>query len=293
MRPERVTIRSALLFLAFCAGCGEPSRFGTLPDAGLNGPQVSFLPAGLDVESVPQGWTDIVVKLVPDISVTGGPGVSAADVAASSFRLVMLAEVKKQEKSGGDYTLERIGVGNSLPIEGKDTVVTMGSRERQGVALNKAAKFALYAIEDNMHQSTILGGTSTFAVVGTRTHLKVGGSYNKVQLRYGVAVDPKTGAISRALWPVVGTKAGPSFVELSGDPTIHVPTSVVLDRDGGLVPKGVVFGMTELPRGRTVPLPAALAPLAAIDRYSSEQAAQLEKVFRSTVSAPSAVAVTR
>jgi hypothetical protein len=293
MRPDRLTLCSALIGFTLFAGCGESSRFGTLPDAGVSGPEFSFLPAGLDVESAPPpGWTDLVVKLVPDLSVTGGPGVSAEDSVGSSFRYVLLADVTKPQRSGGDYTLRAVGVGLSLPINGKDTVITMGTREQQGVALTKVTKFALYALEDDMHQSTLLAGTGTFALIGTRTRLKVGGTYRKIQLRYAVAVDPKTGALSRAVWPVDGEKAGPSFVELAGGTTIHVPFTVVLVRAAGVVPKGVMFGMTELPKGRTLPLPAALATpaLPTNERYSPERSAELEKAFRLAVSVPTSMA---
>lgn len=293
MRLERAMIPCALFALTLCAGCGEPSRFGTLPDAGITGPEVSFLKAGTEVDSVPSGWTDLIIKLVPDLSVTGGMTVSAEDLAGSSFRYTMLADVKKPERAGGDHILRAIGVGLSLPINGKDTVVTMGTREQQGVALSKATKFALYTVEDDMHQSTLLAGTATFALVGTRARLKVGGAYRKIQLRYAVTVDPKTGAVSRAVWPVDGTKAGPSFVELSGDPAIHVPSNIVIERIAGTVPTGVTFGMTELPKGRTRALPAALAPLAAIERYSPEQSTKLEQALKAAVSDSQGVASSR
>ncbi len=88
---------------------------------------LSFLPASLDVESAnPEGWTDVVVKLVPDLP-NSGAGMSDADREASSFRTVILADVAKPGWKGSDHTLRRIGVGLSLPIKGRDTVVTMGT----------------------------------------------------------------------------------------------------------------------------------------------------------------------
>jgi hypothetical protein len=281
MRPDRILKLLAMTVLALCAGCGEPSRFGTLPDvAETDGPAFLFLAPGLDVDSAPpEGWTDVVVKLVPNLSVSGG-SVSGDDRESSSFRYVVLADVKKPDRTGGDFTLKRIGVGLSQPVKGRDTVVSMGTREEQGVALTKAAKFALFAVEDDMHQSTLLAGTATFALVGTRARLKVGGSFRKVQLRYAIAVDPKTGTLSRAVWPVEGEKAGPSLVELSGEPTLTSPTVVMLERTMGVVPKGVAFGMTELPKGRALTLPPALASLSARERYSTAEAVALEKALR-------------
>jgi hypothetical protein len=284
MHLDRIVKLLALTALAVCGGCGEPSRFGTLPDAAQgDGPEFTFLPAGLEVESAqPEGWTDVVVKLVPNLSVSGGSA-SAEDRESSSFRYVILADVKKPDRVGGDYILRRVGVGLSQPVKGRDTVVTMGTREQQGVALSKASRFALFALEDDMHQSTLLAGTPTFALVGTRARLKVGTSYRKVQLRYAIAVDPKTGALSRAVWPVDGQKPGPSLVELSGDPTLTVPMAVMLERSLGVVPKGVTYGMVELPKGRARPVPPTLAALCARERYSSGEAVELQKALGSVL----------
>ena len=75
MRTDRISQRLALATLALYVGCGEPSRFGTLPDAGGGGPTLSFLPADLDVEAAhSEGWTDIILKLIPSFSINGGEG---------------------------------------------------------------------------------------------------------------------------------------------------------------------------------------------------------------------------
>ena len=196
---------------------------------------------------------------------------------------MILADVAKPDRAGGDHTLRRIGVGLALPIKGRDTVVTMGTRERQGVGLSKVSKFALFAMEDDMHQTSLLAGTPTFALVGTRARLKSGASFRKVQLRYAVVLDPQTGAITRAVWPVDGQKSGPSMVGLSGEPTVTVPSTVTIRRTFGVVPNSITFGMNELPGGRSRPIPPALAAISALERYSRSEADGLEKAVRAAL----------
>jgi hypothetical protein len=280
MRSDHVLKLLFLTVLAVSAGCGEPSRFGTLPDVGVEGPMLSFLPAKLDVESAsPEGWTDTVVKLAPDLP-DGAAGMSAADREASSFRTVILADVAKPGWKGTEYALRRIGVGLSLPIQGRDTVVTMGTREAQGVGLSKVSKFALFAFEEDMHQATLLGGNATFALVRTQARLRAGMSYRKVELRYAIVVDPRTGALTRAVWSVEGNRTGPSLVELSGDSTSTIPTAVVIERSSAPISGRGTSGTNELPNVRPQPIPPALAAIAARERYTPAEAAELEKVVR-------------
>jgi hypothetical protein len=286
MLKHLVTTSFLLAVGASCGGCGGD------PDLGPQLPEFAYLTAGLDVEaSPPEGWTDVVIKLVPKLSASGGGSFSEADREGVSYRTVMLADVAPPARRGEGYTLRRVGIGNSLPIKGRDTVVTMGARERLGVGLTKATKFALYTCEEDLQQSRLLTATPTFALVGTQARLKVGSSYRKVQLRYAVSVDPATGKLGSAVWPVDAGKGGPSMVVLSGDPVANVPVVVMLEHAVGLVPKGVGFGMTELPAGRSLAIPLALAKLAARDRYSPQDAADLESTVRPLIRGDGPVAM--
>ncbi|HEY2154553.1 MAG TPA: hypothetical protein VGH33_02920, partial [Isosphaeraceae bacterium] len=150
-----------LMAAAVSAGCGQSGPYGTLPGA-ATGPEFVRLQGGTDVEfDRPEGWTDVVVKLVPQLSTPGGEDLPAAERQAFSFRTVILVEVVKEGRTG-EFALRRVGVGLSQPVNGRDTVVTMGSREKLGVALTKESKFALNAAEERLHQSRLIAGTSTF-----------------------------------------------------------------------------------------------------------------------------------
>jgi hypothetical protein len=285
MRNGRRLIPSLLLALACPAGCGPASPYGTLPGAAKPpGPEFVRLAAGTDVGSgLPEGWTDLVVKLVPELSASGIDSITAADRESLSFRTVVLAEVGRPARSGGDFTLRRVGVGLSLPINGRDTIVTMDARERLGVAASKAAKFALYASEEQLHQARVIAGTEGFALLGMRAVLRSGSSFRKVQLRYAIALDPRTGALSRAVWSIDGERVGPSMSVLVGDPVLACPTTIQVERSAGVVPKGVIFGMADLPKGRPQPIPAPLAALAGRGEYTPAEAGELEQAVRAAL----------
>ncbi len=294
MWTELRTFRVGMLLLPVALGArvaiadDEPGAAGAGPAESIE------LPGGLVVEGRPEGWTHLAFKMVPRPASGEVGKLPAAQRDGLIFRTVVLVDIGPAPGPGEGLALLRVGVGLAQPIAGRDTVVTMGKRDELGVAQTKAAKFMLYHAEEDLKRSRLLARTPTFALLGVPAKLLIGGKHAKIQLRYAIAVEPRTGALHRFVWAVADEPgAGPlpaTLAVFGPDPSFESGMDLVVERAFGLVPKGWSLAMRELPPGRPASPSPALRLLTARASYTPSEAAELERGLVAELAGPGSTA---
>jgi hypothetical protein len=210
--------------------------------------------------SAPPGWTDLVIKSLPELD--SGDLASLPAVGRSSaalFRPVLVADVRKAPWAPRRFSLERLGVGLCVPVQGVDTVVTPDGPPEALATLGFVGRQVLGRAEGEVKKDRVLVGTPDFALLEAPAVLKSGRGHLGVVLLYAFLVDSSTGRLRTLIWAVAADPAARSDPEAM----IFLPRGQV-DRCGldvaavrrvGPVTYDWSFAMRSLPTGRRLELP--------------------------------------
>lgn len=267
---RRVPIRlSWLVALSLPVACGiggggetEELRRGF---EGVPLPILVHLEPGAEVgKGVPIGWTHRVVRSVPSLA-SGDletlPG--SAEETATRFRTVITAEVVGQGTRAEPYRLARVGVGNAVPVDGRELVVsTTGPREVMEV-LGVVDRVVLLTAESTLKRGILASRSPTFALFRTPTVLVVDGEHREVDLHYAILVDPRTGSLSTLCWPRPegDSKAPESLVRLAPGLSFDAKLDVRVTRRIGPAAVAWSFALIGPPPGPRIRMSASEASL--------------------------------
>lgn len=158
------------------------------------------IPAGTRFgEDPPQGWSNIILFVEGELS--------SGDVAAASetvkyyskiFNLVMLANVAKGES--GQFVLDKVGIGFSMNINGKNTVITANAQAQLGANLSFIGKSVLSGNEEALADVKQVARYSNGAVIDAPTMMLRNGQHQLMMVRYVLWVSPQDGRLGTAVW---------------------------------------------------------------------------------------------
>lgn len=235
----------------------------------------------------PPGWTHTVVKSVTFIS--GGDIATLPAFAIKSatlFRTMVLADVERDPGSGQFY-LSRVGAGLGTPHQGKDTIISYDSLGSMGVELSTLDGLVLNRAEKALGRSRLGARTPTFALYDTFVELAdESGTHQPIILRYALMVDPATGSLRSAVWPMAEHPEARTPVEtLSLLPDGYIFSCgihVAARRIFGNLASSWRFAMMQMPTGESVPMTESLQSLANKDPEDLDAKA-LESAVRETL----------
>jgi len=272
---------------------GRGSRGGQGRQADRPGfPRLVLLDPGTPVAgAIPEGWTSRVIRSVPRLAsgeLSSLPG--SAKTAAGLPRTVILARVSRATAVGGGedesrpYRLDAVGVGNAVPFEGREVVVTPDGPPEVRAALTTVQRLIVGAADNELRRGVIAAGTPTFALFRTPARQVIGGQHVAVVLSYALLVDPEAGTVRTLAWSVpAGTTTPPGrIVELGPDALSDCAVDVRVKTRVGPIPVAWSVAMLAPPEGRPVEVPADSEAARAIEATAQgrDDPALLERALR-------------
>jgi hypothetical protein len=258
MRRARRWPSLALALLALGSTSGrardEPSRS---PSAD-GGPVLVFLEPGTRVEpGRPTGWSQRVVRSVPRLA-SGESLPDSARATATLLRTVILADVRRR---GRGFTLARVGVGNAVPFDGAEVVVTPDGPDDALDSLGVVERIVLRAATSELERGRLIARLPTFAIYRAPSVLLVDGRHEEVAIHYAFLVGPTTGTLTTLCWSTPADQpSSPRVLRLLHDATsFDAALDVRVSRRVGPLPVAWSFALRDLPPGRRLAVPRPIA----------------------------------
>ena len=214
------------------------------------------LPPGTRLTHLESGWTHRIIRSVPRLASGDVATLPAASrVSAALFRTIVLAEVARV---GDGYRLIRVGVGNAMPFDGDEIVVTTRAPGRIIDGLSTLDRLVLRAAEGKLAEASIETQTATFALLRTPGYLLLDGKHTEVDLRYAILVDPKSGRLRTLTWATSthSAVAPRSVIALPEGCEFDCALDVAVTTRIGPIAIAWSFAMRSLPGGRAVEVPS-------------------------------------
>jgi hypothetical protein len=296
-----VAVVGVWLALASLGGPNAPGAAGdgqAKDQAGSPGsdnlPALVLLTPGTKVgDPLPAGWNHLVVESIPKLEsgdVERLP--AAAKATATTFRTVVLADVRRAEGDRGEYGLRRVGLGLCLPVDGVDTVVSPANLDTLPISAGRIPRRVIGRAQDELARGRLRARTATFALYSTPAEVKKGDSHVPVLLRYALLVDPATGALHSLVWSLdddpESRRPPARLVVLAPSLKFECRLDVTADRLLETVPSFWSFAMNDLPPGRPLTLTPELESWVIRDRLTPTESAGLEAELRLALSASEA-----
>ena len=249
-------------------------------------PRLVHLPPGTPVDgSLPEGWSDRVIRSVPRLA--SGQIATLPDSARASatlFRTAILADVVKGRAG---YVLRQVGVGNAVPFRGRDVVVTPEGPAEVRAALSTVERIVANAAFDEIGRGRLAARTPTFALFRTPAKLVVEGAHQAIDLYYALLVDPATGHLRTHCWATLPGKTAPPrrVTALAPDLVFDCPLDVAVDGKLGPLNVSWSFAMASPPPGRAVDVPPDAARLIESTAAGRGEPEALEKALNALLDA--------
>lgn len=264
------------------------------------------IPAGTVVGGkTVEGWSD------PVIFVRGQ--LTAGDVSAVSstvqkygemFNLVVLANVKQKpnpkQKNDGAYVLDKVAIGFSTKIDGKDVIITPDTHKRLGAGLTWIGGSVFSANDAALKDSKQVARYDHGLIMDAPTLMLVNGTHQMRTVRHFFWISGTTGRLGTLVWPMQETGDGYECVgedmqllkgNLHEDRVMHV--------DGNEfnfvgLPSAKAFAVVKVPRGKSIPFNAELRKAASVKQFDSTSyinlLSQIQQAIQSAVAKPAAAA---
>lgn len=272
-----------------------------VPSARGEGHPIARIPPGttFDVSagetSQQDRWNQVILLAKPRIS--GGDTDKLGETirsAVSALSLTILATVSREDN--GTHRLTEVGVGYSVPIEGKQTIVSAATVWQLGANLGLIARHVLNENEKQLPSVHVITRSSTLFIFDTPAIMHRDGEHRDYTIRHLCWINPSTGKGATLVWLLEqAPKGGMNVVD---EPMRVVATGTIEDReihvDGAEfllgIPSKRAFALESLPPGLSVRWPtddatANIASLASQDSYSEQQLNELSTRLNRVIAA--------
>lgn len=246
---------------------------------------VSRIPAGTVVnERAVQGDLRLVILAKGRLGSGDVDDVpSIAKKYANMFNLVIMAKVEPNKVDGEvKYELDRVEVGFSMDIGGKQVVVTPDTAKELGGKLDIIASQILAANEKALADVTQIVRYRTLSMFDAKAIMLRGDEHKEMIMRHLIWLNSKTGQIGTAVW-LLGQDGDAERYTMPDDVIQVLPPSFVEDRVIDVkankfflgVPTPDAFALVRLPQGTPIKVDDKLAELASNKQYDTRSLGQL------------------
>ncbi len=238
--------------------------------------------------TAPPGWSNLVIKSILHLS-SGDVATlpASAKHTATLFRTVVLADVRERSGGQGGFQLRRVGAGLSLLHDGAEIVVNSASLKKLGVELGTLDGLVLARAERALGRGRFIAETPTFAVYESPVEFADdGGKHRSILLRYAIVVDPETGKLRTACWSIDESptrREAPATLRLLPDSLVFECGIHVAARKAVGVSYAWGFAMTELPTGKSLPMPGELAEWSTRNPANEDEMKRMERAVRDAI----------
>jgi hypothetical protein len=265
----------------------SPLEMPAIP-ASLPVPHLVHLAPGarLANQSAPTGWSDLVIKSVPNLATGDLDTVSSqAFETARRIRPVIVADIRRAEpKSGYTFYLARVGVGLCAPDKEGDGDRTISASSVEGTRDSWTTKqrIILTAMALEVARTQLAAATPTFALLRSPNTFLIAGSHRKVQSYQALLVDPQSGRLRVTVWrdgpDLVPAEASESPARLLSAPIFDSPQDVHATRVLG-TPIAWSFAIRDLPPGIELSIPASVVAACKTQFLGSAESAAVEQAL--------------
>ena len=262
VKPRR-SLWMVLLSLPISCGSGDGGTADQDRPVSVPLPRLVHLAPGAEVgQGPPSGWSHRVVRLVPRL-VSGDLNAlpESASVTATRFRTVITADVVRPTRATPFYRLDRVGVGNALPVGDRELVVTSTQPREAIETIGVVDRVVLITAEAKLKRGVLVARSPTFGLFRTPTVLVIQGKHRDVELYYAMLVNRATGALTTFCWPQPNGDRSPpdSVVRLAPGLSFEARLDARITRRIGPAAVSWSFAMLEPPPGDRVTVPEGVA----------------------------------
>lgn len=235
-------------------------------------------------------WNRVVLLATPMIN--SGDTDKVGDLVrstSSKFTLTILATVSDSTNSTSSeltkqFQLDEVGVGYSLLINGKQTVVSAETAGKLGAALTIVTRQVLSENEQQLALVEEIVRTSTVTIFDSPSLVFRNGTHEDLVMRHLVWIDAKSGQLTMLVWMM--KKTGDQLSVLD-EPLRIVAAGTVEQRkvhvDGKAfvlgIPTKKAFALEGLPPGKLTTWSLSARNLAGLGEYNQESLRQLTQAL--------------
>ena len=282
---------SRITILTCCMMLVSPAAFGEGQSIALLTPGTTFELSG-NADSTQTRWNHVVLVAKPKIS-SGATNKIGETIrrAVSTLSLTILATVKHDDN--GTYRLTEVGVGYSVPIRGKPTVVSSQTASQLDAGLSLITRHVLSQNEKQLAKVCVVARSSTLTIFDTPAIMFRDDKHRDYTIRHLCWIDPETGNGATLIWMLGINTTG--AMQVMDEPMRVVTTGTVEERsihvDGSEfllgIPSERAFALESLPPGLSVPWPTdnGIADLASKNSYDERQLVKLSTSLNLAIAA--------
>ncbi|MEM6329642.1 MAG: pyruvate kinase, partial [Planctomycetota bacterium] len=206
-----------------------------------------------------EGWSNPVLFVRGKLS--AGDTDAASDLVhkyAEMFNLVLLANVGRDEQSG--YYLDKVALGFSTPIRGKNVVITSGTHKQLGANLGFIGGSVFSGNEEALKDAVQVARYRHGMIMDAPTLMNVDGRHVLRKVRHFFWVSAKTGELGTLVWTLEDT--GEANYRVVGSDMQLLPPNMHEQRDMHVdgaaftlgIPSKTAFALVRVPQGQRVPI---------------------------------------
>jgi hypothetical protein len=237
------------------------------------------IPAGTSIwDAKSQGFSNVILFVTGKLA--AGDLSAANDTTkyyAELFNLAYLAKVAPAPQGG--YKLDRIAVGFSTKINGKDIAVTADTANQLGARLSLIGRSVLSGNENALQDLVVLATSPTFAVVDAPGVFYYQMKHQQMVVRFCIWVSPE-GKLGTVCWLLQKAAGGLAFAENTFQ---FLPPSMVENRqmhvDGSRftfgIPSADAFAIMTIPQGKAYPITDRLRRFGSATQYTPDSLNEL------------------
>ncbi|TWU16040.1 pyruvate kinase [Allorhodopirellula heiligendammensis] len=303
---SRIVPRSLALVILLQAIC-LPGFTGAAPAEQLETPgerRVNFqrkpldlIPAGARfVEGPPTGWSNLLSFV--EVQLTSGDATAVSETVrhyAELFNLVMLANTN--QNAAGEFELDRVAIGFSMLIDGKNTVVTSDTQSDLGGGLSLIGRGVLDSNVASLARVEQVARTDNSILIDAPAVFLRDGEHREMVVRHYIWVFPENGNVGTLVWlldPSPRSAPRPSQLHIVDrkmellPPNMHEDRVMDVDADKFSVfgiPAKDAFASVRLPPGVTFEMNEAMQRTAGQQNFTAETFADLTTAIAQSLKA--------
>lgn len=298
--PPRRLIRLQVLLTALAATAGSMNAVRADDAPARLASTLQDIPAGTAVvDAQANRWNRLLLVTTP-ILASGETGKVPAYIrnAVPRFSSAILATVASSPSMGGSapsgaspspaYVLAEVGIGCSMNLGGRETIVTPDEAEALGADLGFIERQILDRFAARLQERKVVVRTPDMMIFDAPAILAAKDGHRDETVRYFIWIDANTGATALAMWLIDGESSAVRDAPIqfiAGGATVEQRLHV----DGAEFTFGMpterAFGIEQLPQGSAVPWTDSLKQLAGMKAYSDESLTAFVKAFGDALAA--------
>lgn len=264
---------------------------------GVNSDQGADAPSKIDFT---KRWNQLILFAVTDLAHGDVDSVSETiRDAATKSNLVIQATISKKVANGKpEFELADLGVGYSIDINGRQTIVTGETVGQLGGSLGFIAKQVLKKNQAAMSDVKVVAETRTLQVFDAPSIFLINGSHERCFTRHLIWIDPKTGVGAMLIWIIKkGDSNSNRQAPVSNHECLNIPMRLIrlgvvekrgIHVDGNEftlgIPSDMAFALVDLTPGTNIAWTAAAKQIAGKPVYNAADVAGLSSALNQAIS---------